>query len=73
MGKKTSGGVPALQNDDVTGMADEITRRGKVPPQGSAQRRRNDAPGRTRTCDPQLRRLLLYPPELRALDCRTIT
>ena len=24
------------------------------------------APGRTRTCGPQLRRLLLYPPELRA-------
>jgi hypothetical protein len=25
-----------------------------------------DAPGRIRTCDPQLRRLLLYPTELRA-------
>src|SRR6266545_7274526 len=25
-----------------------------------------DAPGRIRTCDQQLRRLLLYPPELRA-------
>jgi hypothetical protein len=25
------------------------------------------APGRTRTSDPQLRRLLLYPPELLAL------
>ena len=31
------------------------------------------APGRTRTCDPQLRRLLLYPAELRALDCAAIT
>ena len=28
---------------------------------------RSSAPGRTRTCDPQLRRLLLYPSELRAL------
>ncbi len=27
---------------------------------------RYGAPGRTRTCGPQLRRLLLYPPELRA-------
>jgi hypothetical protein len=25
-----------------------------------------NAPGRIRTCDPQLRRLLLYPTELRA-------
>ena len=27
----------------------------------------NGAPGRTRTCNPQLRRLMLYPVELRAL------
>ena len=26
------------------------------------------APGRTRTCDPRLRRPVLYPPELRAPD-----
>ena len=26
----------------------------------------NGAPGRTRTCDPKLRRLVLYPAELRA-------
>gem|GEM_PF-1907746 len=28
----------------------------------------NGAPGRTRTCDPRLRRPMLYPAELRALD-----
>jgi hypothetical protein len=26
-------------------------------------------PGRIRTCDPQLRRLMLYPTELRGLTC----
>src|SRR5438105_14100876 len=31
------------------------------------------APGRIRTSDQQLRRLLLYPPELRARDCATTT
>jgi hypothetical protein len=31
-----------------------------------------DAPGRIRTCDPQLRRLLLYPTELRALLRKSI-
>ena len=30
----------------------------------------NNAPGRTRTCDPQLRRLLLYPTELRERAAR---
>ena len=35
--------------------------------QGNAQiLERNGAPGRTRTCDPRLRRPMLYPPELRA-------
>ena len=29
------------------------------------------APGRIRTSDQQLRRLLLYPPELRAPECQT--
>jgi hypothetical protein len=29
---------------------------------------RNGAPGRARTCDPELRRLVLYPTELRAPD-----
>src|SRR5436853_510203 len=32
-----------------------------------------DAPGRIRTSDQQLRRLLLYPPELRARDCAATT
>src|SRR5205823_10383193 len=32
-----------------------------------------DAPGRIRTSDQQLRRLLLYPPELRAPDYLTTT
>jgi hypothetical protein len=30
----------------------------------------NGEPGRIRTCDQQLRRLLLYPAELRARNCR---
>src|ERR1035437_7946990 len=30
----------------------------------------NGAPGRTRTCDPRLRRPVLYPPELRARTAR---
>ena len=30
--------------------------------------RESGAPGRTRTCDPQIRNLVLYPAELRALD-----
>ena len=30
------------------------------------------APGRTRTCNPQFRRLMLYPVELRARDSRII-
>jgi hypothetical protein len=29
---------------------------------------RGSAPGRTRTCDPLLRRQMLYPAELRALE-----
>ena len=32
----------------------------------SAKRRKTGAPGRIRTCDPKLRRLVLYPTELRA-------
>jgi hypothetical protein len=32
----------------------------------SENRKENGVPGRIRTCDPQLRRLLLYPAELRA-------
>src|SRR5256886_12181309 len=32
-----------------------------------------DAPGRIRTSDQQLRRLLLYPPELRARECAATT
>src|SRR5256886_12839762 len=36
---------------------------------GLTNRHRNSAPGRIRTSDQQLRRLLLYPPELRARDC----
>src|SRR5439155_26608205 len=35
--------------------------------------RAGDAPGRIRTSDQQLRRLLLYPPELRARDCAATT
>ena len=33
----------------------------------------SNAPGRIRTSDQQLRRLLLYPPELRARDCAATT
>jgi hypothetical protein len=36
--------------------------------QGVGKIVRKSLPGRTRTCDPQLRRLLLYPPELRGDD-----
>lgn len=38
-----------------------------VPPQ-QCVRQKSNAPGRIRTSDQQLRRLLLYPPELRAPD-----
>src|SRR5919108_122165 len=36
-------------------------------------RHSSSAPGRIRTSDQQLRRLLLYPPELRARDCAATT
>jgi hypothetical protein len=52
--KKSGEGVPALQNEDVTRMGDAMVVVGV------------SAPGWTRTTDPQLRRLLLYPAELRA-------
>src|ERR1700710_1308823 len=35
-------------------------------------RRAHGAPGRTRTCDPRLRRPVLYPAELRALEFDTL-
>ena len=36
------------------------------PPDVEASHLRTSRPGRTRTCDPLLRRQMLYPPELRA-------
>jgi hypothetical protein len=70
--KKSGEGVPALQNEDVMGMTEE-KQDAVIRESGRASRRRQtaastgrSAPGWTRTTDPQLRRLLLYPTELRA-------
>jgi hypothetical protein len=46
-----------------------------VTPENRAAEIANDlsgAPGRTRTCDPRLRRPLLYPTELRARKCNRL-
>ena len=41
------------------------------PPENSASK--NGLPDRNRTCDPRLRRPMLYPSELRAANCRATT
>ena len=72
--KKSGEGVPALQNEGVTGMTEEkqdevIRESGRAPRRRAAEEFYDaNAPGWTRTTDPQLRRLLLYPAELRARD-----
>ncbi len=50
-------------------IAPAIAATGAMPRSRVQGLKSSNAPGRIRTSDQQLRRLLLYPPELRARDC----
>ena len=59
-------------------LADPMLTGVKIPDKSSPKKRTKPLillgdPGRIRTCDPQLRRLVLYPAELRGLDCLSFT
>jgi hypothetical protein len=51
-----------------TGLAFRDLKKGLVFDLSMDQIAHGGLPGRTRTCDPQLRRLVLYPVELRAVN-----
>ena len=59
----------ARQDSEPLAMSEASRRASReVPGAAMSRNARNGAPGRTRTCDPRLRRPVLYPTELRARD-----